>query len=124
MDVTGSSKEDGAKILIYKNNNNSNQKFKITKVKDNQYTIQSVHADKWLISGGTKGAALTQSGSVTDNSEITFTITEQADGTYRIMDSKGFYLGISGGKIANGTKIILWTEASDASQTYMLEKIE
>lgn len=40
------------------------------------------------------------------------------------MDSKGFYLGISGGKIANGTNIILWTEASDASQTYMFEKIK
>lgn len=124
IDVDGSSKEDGAKILIYINNNNSNQKFKITKVKDNQYTIQSVHADKWLKSSGTKGAVLTQSGSVTDNSEITFTITEQADGTYRIMDSKGFYLGISAGKIANGTNIILWTEASDASQTYIFEKIE
>jgi len=39
FDVTGSSKEDGAKILIYKNNNAINQKFKITKVKDNQYTM-------------------------------------------------------------------------------------
>lgn len=124
FDVTGSSKEDGAKVLIYKNNNTSNQKFKITKVKDNQYTIQSVHAEKWLKSSRTKGAVLTQSGSVTNENEKIFTIKEQADGTYRIMDSKGFYLGISGGKIANGTNIILWTEASDASQTYMFEKIK
>lgn len=59
FDVTGSSKEDGAKVIIYKNNNSSNQKFKITKVKDNQYTIQSLHADKWLKSSGAKGSVLT-----------------------------------------------------------------
>ncbi len=124
MDVNGASKEDGAKLIIYKNNGGNNQKFKISQVKDNQYTIQSVHSGKWLKSNGTKGGVLTQSGSETDKSKVTFTIIKQEDGTCRIMDSKGFYLGISGGKIENGTNIILWTEASDASQTYIFEKIK
>ncbi len=124
MDVNGASKENGAKLIIYKNNGGNNQKFRITKVKDNQYTIKSVHSDKWLKSGGTKGSVLTQSDSVNDNSAINFKIIEQANGTYRIMDSTGLYLGISGGKIENGTNIILWTEASDNSQTYILENVK
>ncbi len=38
------------------------------------------------------------------------------------MDSNGLYAGISGGNVKDGTNIILWTEASDASQTYIFEK--
>ena len=100
------------------------KKFRITKIKDNQYTIKCVHSDKWLISSKTKGAVLTQSGSVTDESAKTFTIEKQENGSYRIMDSKGFYLGISGGEYSNGTNIILWTKASDASQTFYFEKVK
>ncbi len=123
IDVLSKSKEDGAKLVIYDNNGGNNQRFRITRVKDNQYTIQNVHSGKWVKSSGAKGKVLTQSGSVTDNSTITFTIIKQEDGTYRIMDSTGLYLGISEAKIENFTNIILWTEASDASQTFLFEKI-
>ncbi len=123
IDVLSKSKEDGAKLIIYENNGGNNQKFRITKVKDNQYTIQNVYSGKWLTSSGSKGANLTQSGSVTDKNAITFTITKQEDGTYRIMDSTGFYVGISEAKMENFTNVILWTNASDASQTYLFEKI-
>ena len=123
VDVPNSSKEDGAQLIIYAFQGNANQKFKITRVSDNRYTIQCVHSGKWWKSSGTKGAIVTQTGSSTDDSAITFTITKQADGTYRIMDSKGLYVGISAAKMANGTNVILWTEASDGSQTYVFEKI-
>lgn len=123
IDVNGKKKNDGANLILYTNNGGDHEKFRITKVKDDQYTIQCVHSGKWWTSGGKKGAVLTQSGS-TDKSAITFTIKRQGDGTYRIMDSKGFYVGISSGKIANFTNIILWTEASDVSQTYLLEKVK
>ena len=124
INVNSTSKEDGEKLNLYANNGGNNQKFRITKVKDDQYTIQSVYSGKWWKSSGTKGTVLTQSDSGTDNSAMTFTITKQADGTYRIMDSTGLYVGISGGKMENGTNIILWTKASDASQTYIFEKIK
>ncbi len=124
FDVTGSSTEDGAKIVIYKNIGGSNQQFRLTHVKGNQYTIQNVHSEKWLISKGTVGAALVQSGSVSEANTKTFTIAKQSNGSYRITDSKGLYLGITGGKIANGTPIILWNKASDASQTYTFEKMD
>ena len=91
---------------------------------DNKYTIQCVHSGKYWKSSGSKGAEITQAGYVSSNSsDFTFTLIKQSDGSYRIMDSKGFYVGISGGKIANLTNIILWTEASDDSQTYIFEKI-
>ncbi len=124
IDVNGKKKNDGANLILYTNNGGDHEKFRITKVKDDQYTIQCVHSGKWWTSGGERGTVLTQSGSVADKSAITFTITKQEDGTYRIMDSKGLYVGISEAKIANFTNIILWTEASDASQTYLLEKVK
>jgi hypothetical protein len=40
------------------------------------------------------------------------------------MDSEGLYVGISGGIMENETNVILWTEASDKSQTYVFEKID
>lgn len=124
FDVNGSSTDDGAKVIVYKNNGGSHQQFKLTQIKGNQYTIQNVHSEKWLISKGTVGAALVQSGSVSEMSAKTFSIVKQSDGSYRITDSKGLFLGITGGKIANGTPIILWNKASDASQTYTFEKLD
>lgn len=123
VDVLSKSKEDGAKLIIYTINGGNNQRFRITRVKDNQYTIQSVHSGKWVKSSGKKAAQITQSGSVSDNSAITFTIIKQENGTYRIMDSKGLYVGVSEAKMADFTNVILWTEASDASQTFLFEKV-
>lgn len=124
FDLNGSSTDDGAKVIIYKKSGESNQQFRITQVKGNQYTIQNVHSQKWLVSKGSVGAAVVQSGSVSDMGSKTFTIAKQPNGSYRITDNKGLYLGITGGKIANGTPIILWNKASDASQTYTFEKID
>lgn len=66
---------------------------------------------------------MTQSGSKEKSATI-FTITKQADGTYRIMDSNGLYVVISGGKVANLSNIILWTEPSDQNQTFIFEKVK
>lgn len=40
------------------------------------------------------------------------------------MDSTGLYTGVSDARMENGTNIILGTEASDESQTFILERIE
>gem|GEM_PF-2003893 len=44
-----------------------------------------------------KATVFTQSGSSIDDSPI-FTIIKQENGTNRIMDSKGLYVDVSGGK--------------------------
>lgn len=123
VDLTGSSKEDGAKLIIFTNHGTENQKFRITKVGDSKYTIQCVHSGKYWKSSGKKAAVLTQSGTSTDDSAI-FTIKKQENGTWRIADSKGLYVAVSGAKMANETHVILWTEASDGSQTFTFEKIQ
>lgn len=118
IDINQASKENGAKLILYSKKDSNNQKFRITNVSGNTYKIQCVHSGKWWNSSGSKGAALTQS----DSASI-FTITKQENGTYRIMDSNtGLYVGISGANMKDGTNIILWTEASDASQVYIFEK--
>ncbi|NLE25706.1 MAG: RICIN domain-containing protein [Clostridiaceae bacterium] len=122
FDVMSRSKDDGAKLVIYNNEGGKHQRFKITRVKDNQYTIQSVNSGKWITSSGEKGKLLTQSGSATDSTK-TFIIVKQDDGTYRIMDSKGLYVGISEGKMKDMTNVILWPKASDTSQTFLFEKV-
>jgi len=38
--------------------------------------------------------------------------------------STGLYVGISGANMKNETNIILWTEASDACQTYIFEAVK
>jgi len=55
---------------------------------------------------------------------LTFRLIKQADGSYRIMDYKGLYVGVSEAKMENGANIILWTEESDKSQTFILERAE
>lgn len=106
----------------------SDTKFKMngkvfTLVKGNQYAIQSVESGKWWTSSGTKGSVLTQTDSGSIGDANLFTFIKQKDGTYRIMDSNGFYVGISNGDVDDYTNVILWTEASDGSQTYLFEKI-
>ncbi len=123
VDVNGASKGDGTNLLLYERHGGDNQKFRITKVKDDQYTIQCMHSGKWWTSSGKKGTVVTQSGSEEKNA-TTFTITKQTDGTYRIMDSNGLYVVISGGKVANLSNIILWTEPSDQNQTFIFEKVK
>lgn len=122
IDVPASSKDDGARLIVYKIAGTDNQKFKIINVGDNKYKIQCVHSGKWWTSGGIIGKQLTQSGSDDDNA-ITFTIAKQADGTYRIIDSQGLYVSIGNANVANYTKVVLWTEAADGSQIYVFEKL-
>lgn len=40
------------------------------------------------------------------------------------MDSTGLYVGVSNVKMEDGANIILWTEASDESQTFIFERIK
>jgi len=116
-------KQIGANLHVYQNYGETHQRFRITRAKENQYAIQNVESGKWWTSAGTKGSVLTQTDAGTIGNEHLFTFIRQQDGTYRIMDSNGFYVGISNADVDDFTNVILWTEASDGSQTYLFEKI-
>ncbi|HHV98305.1 MAG TPA: hypothetical protein GXX36_01825 [Clostridiaceae bacterium] len=125
IEVSGASEEDGAKLILHTRTGNDNQKFRLIHTVGDVYVIQCAHSGKWWTGSGKKGDVLTQSVFVPDGSSITFSIIKQENGTYRIMDyTTGLYVGVSEAKMENGTNIILWTEASDGSQTFILERVE
>jgi len=116
-------KQIGANLHVYEINGDTHQRFRISRVKENQYTIQNVESGKWWTSDGTKGSFVTLTDAETIGNEHLFTFVRQQDGTYRIVDSNGLYVGISNADVDDFTNVVLWTEASDGSQTYLFEKI-
>jgi hypothetical protein len=89
--------------------------------KDIPFDDVTLISGKALTSSGEKGSQLTQTTLESREQQI-FTITEQ-NGSYRILDSAGFYVGVYGAKMVNGNGIGLWTEANDGSQTFVLQPV-
>ena len=116
-------KQIGANLHVNEIKGDTHQRFRISRVKENQYTIQNVESGKWWTSDGTKGSFVTLTDAETIGNEHLFTFVRQQDGTYRIVDSNGLYVGISNADVDDFTNVVLWTEASDGSQTYLFEKI-
>ena len=123
IDVVGSSMVNGSGLIFYTSTTSKNQKFNITNVGDNQYTITAVHSGKNWTSAGVKGEKITQS-DVNNNSNQIFTITKYSDGTYRIQDSNGFFVGISGSEITKNSNVVLWTESTNQTQAFVLTKLK
>ncbi len=123
IDVPGSSKVNGSGLIFYTSTTSKNQKFNITNVGDNQYTITAVHSGKNWTSAGVKGKKITQN-DVNNNSDQIFTITKYSDGTYRIQDSNGFFVGTSGSKITKNSNVVLWTKSTNQTQSFVLTKLK
>lgn len=124
IEVAGASLENGAKLSLGTRTGKDSQKFKLVHASGDVYVIQCVHSGKLWTSSGKKGTVLTQSTSATDNNAYSFRVIKQADGTYRIMDNTGLYVSVSDGKMENGSNIVLSTEASNGSQTFILERTQ
>ena len=121
IDVPGSSMLDVTALIYYKSTTNDNQKFNLTRVGDYQYTITAVHSGKNWTSSGILGGQIKQSTANDDYKQI-FTIMKYSDGYYRIQDSEGYFVGTSSGKAALNTSVLMWTEASDRGQEFILTK--
>lgn len=117
--VSAGSKNDKAQLILWWKRSDGSQKFKIKKVSDGKYTIMNTNSGKYVTSNGKKGDTVYQS-AATNKSDQIFTITYE-EGSYRIADQNGLYLGISGGNIKEDTRIILWTKSSADSQGFALE---
>lgn len=124
IEVADESKEDGAKLKLATKTGNDNQKFKLINMSGDVYVIQCVHSGKLWTSSEKMGAVLTQSISASDDNAYAFRVIKQTDGTYRIMDNTGLCIGVSDDKMKNGTNIVLGTEDSDESPTFILERTE
>ena len=123
IDVPGSSKVNGTGLIFYTSTTSNNQKFNITNVGGNQYTITTVHSGKNWTSAGVKGEKITQS-DINNKSNQIFTITMYSDGTYRIKDSNGLFVGISDSDITKNSNVVLWTEATYQTQNFVFTKLK
>lgn len=122
LGIAGASKANNARTILWDISENTNRRFIVKKIKTNQYTLTPVHSKLPLTSAGQKGSVITQTKKSNQANQV-FKITYEGDG-YRIQDSKGYYLGVSAGKYANGTPIILWDKAADSSQEFVFKHVK
>ena len=123
VDVPGSSKVNATGLIFYTSTATNNQRFNITNVGGNQYTITAVHSGKNWTSPGTTGEKVTQS-DANNNSNQKFTITMYSDGTYRIQDSNGLFVGVSGSEITKNSNVVLGVEAKNQTHGFVLTKLK
>ncbi len=123
IDIERSGMLDVTPIIYYTSTTNNNQKFNLTRVGDYQYTITAVHSGKNLTSSGLLGGTLRQN-PADGNYKQVFTIMKYSDGYYRIQDFEGYFAGTSGGNAKSNTSVIMWEEALNCSQEFVLTKLE
>ncbi|MEG1108350.1 MAG: RICIN domain-containing protein [Oscillospiraceae bacterium] len=124
FDITNGSNADGASLILYKKSGEANQSFIIEKV-GNYYTIVAKHSGKAIsapVKAG-KGSELVQSRYTGADNQL-FDIKTDSKGKTTIIAKNGLYVGASGGSTKNGTNLILWTKATDASQGFILKKVQ
>lgn len=122
LDVNEASKKAGANIQLWDRNNGNAQRFQVTHLGGNQYSIINVHSGKALdIDGNSKQAGAnvhqwTWSGSNNQR----FIITPAKNGGYNIKAvSSGLFLDVYGSRTANGTNVIQWSgNGSNANQRW------
>lgn len=112
LDVNQASKKAGANIQLWDRNNGNAQRFQVTHLGGNQYSIINVNSGKALdIDGNSKKAGAnvhqwTWSGSNNQR----FVITPAKNGGYTIQAvSSGLFLDVYGSRTANGTNVIQWS---------------
>jgi subtilisin family serine protease len=127
IDITGRSKQAGARAIIADNTVQANQRFRFERTSPGLYRIIDVNSGLCLdINGGAirDGApiiqwpyigGLNQQWAVIDNGDETFSFTSAQDPTY-VMDVRG------GGR-SSGAALILWAANGQNNQKWTLDEI-
>lgn len=122
LGISAANKGDQAKLILWEHKENDNRKFIIKSTGKGTYTIIPKHSGKLLSSNDKIGAVIYQGTGYKWECKAFEIIND--GGTYRIKDELGHYFGVAGGKMANGTNIIIWSKATEGSQEFILEKID
>lgn len=122
LGISGASKNDGVKVILWDRSESDNRKFKVKKVGTNKYTLTAVHSNKLLTSAGKKGKPIYQSPK-NDSGNQVFTIKYNGTG-YNIVDCSGYNLDIAGASYKNGTEVLLWDEKGTNNQTYTFQYVK
>ncbi|MDR1712884.1 MAG: RICIN domain-containing protein, partial [Coriobacteriales bacterium] len=112
LDIQGAATTDGAKALIWKPLDQWNQKFYIKLASGNSYTIEAIHAAKYLSVNG--------SGNVVLGSAQKWTAESVGEGRLRFTNENGKVLDISGGSTDNGSTIVAAAASGSSTQSWKL----
>lgn len=128
LDVVNGSKETGANVQLYENNNSDAQKWKVTKSSDGYHTFMALCSGKMLdladgiVQNEQNVWQVTYNGSDAQK----WRIEHDGGSKYRIrIKGHFFYIDVKAGKAENGTNIQLYSgENKSINQQFILEKLE
>lgn len=124
LDVNGLTKNNGANVTLWENNNGSNQKFKVTYLNDGYYSIKSLYSDKSLDveKSGKKAGTNVYQNEYTGGLNQKWKIIKNSDGTYCVISAcNNLYLDINEARIANGSNIQMWDGNRGSNQRFRFE---
>lgn len=121
LGISAASQEDKAKLILWEHKAGDHRKFVVKSSGKGTYTITPKHSNKQLSSTDTKGAPVYQGSDHRWECKL-FEIVKEGK-YYRIKEERGNYFGVSGGKMANGTNIIIWPKSTGGSQDFIFEKV-
>ena len=129
LDVTSASKDNGAKIQIYKANGTAAQSFHFSYDDETGfYTITNNNSGKVLDlpSASTSNGTKIQQYSSNNTLAQRWVITKSNDGTYQISSALNTTkcIDIPSANTANGTKVQLYTANGTDAQKFTLNKLE
>jgi hypothetical protein len=132
LDVVASGRTNGTNITTYRNNNDSNQKFKVTYVENGYYKLicyDSLKAVTVEGSAAANGTNIIQYDYEGMKSQL-WEIRDAGDGSYYLIsklgDSNSFYLDVQGGTAGNGVNVWLWSKTTNndgKGQRWMIERM-
>lgn len=125
LDVSGGSTANNANVQIWSRANVEQQKFQVTHLGSNYYTIQAVHSKKVLdVAGAGKnnGTNVQQyAGNSSDAQK--WLLKDLGDGTYSIISKcNNLYLDVAGGTTKDGTNVQMYKGNNTASQKFRFVK--
>ncbi len=127
LDIANGSKSNNANLQISTYAGSESQKFILTDIGGNKYTIYSQNSNKAVdVAGGSTEAGANVAQYTSNNSAAQkFKITAAGDGSYYIKNAtSGLYLDIAGGKTADGTNVQMYTANKTSAQKFLFVEID
>lgn len=127
IDVSGGSKLNSANIQIWRRDNVTQQKFKISKCEDGYYIISAFHSGKVLdVAGGKKdNRTNVQQYEYNGTDAQKWAIEELDDGSYTIKSKcNGLYLDVSAAQTSNGTNIWVYKKNNSNAQKFYINETD
>ncbi len=127
FDIYDNSKDNGANLELWKNNNKDNQKFKVKNLENGYCTISALHSDKCLDVEGNSKEPGTNVLQWKSNGQVNqqWTIKSIGDGNYKIISrSSGMCLDIPYSEVKFGSNVEVYTSNKGKNQLFKFEKVE